>query len=61
MRVAIGINSYDGNGFYIDMNDDITDLSFPWLFHPGNKLGIRTPIEIGKIPGSSRSREPVIN
>lgn len=41
---------FDANGFYIDMNGDISDFYFPWLFHPSNKLGIRTPIDICKIP-----------
>ena len=41
---------FDANGFYIDMNEDISDLNFPWMFHPSSEIGIRTPVEISSIP-----------
>ena len=41
---------FDANGLYIAMNGDIGDFPSPWLFHPSNRLGARTSIDIDDIP-----------
>jgi len=41
---------FDANGLYIAMNGDIGDFPSPWLFHPRNRLGVRTSIGINDIP-----------